>query len=256
MRLALLAILPLLITAPAYAQRARPKAPPPVVPTTATITVTDLSGAPLADVRVTLTGSIDRSGSTQTNGTVKFDGLRPGAYRLRFVKDGFVLFERELDVSTGQPPPNPSVALSPAPVSTASKASPSEDGSAPKPATPPPAPSLPPPGKPVTLAVPDFIEKNFITGSQPQKVSPVGCSGLANTLLWQIREPWENRQHSSADAMLYVIGGDGTLRLGGRDTPMEAGSFASVPRGTVYTLTRRGRNPLIVLATLAGEACP
>ena len=114
---------------------------------------------------------------------------------------------------------------------------------------------LPPPGRPVTLQVPDFIEKNFIAASQPQKVSSVGCSGLANTVLWQIREPWTDRQHDGADAMLYVIGGEGTIRLDGRDTPLEAGSFASVPRGSSYSLTRRGRNPLFVLATLAGEPC-
>ena len=107
----------------------------------------------------------------------------------------------------------------------------------------------------MSLSVPDYIEQNFIKNTEPQKMSAVGCSGLANTVLWQIREPWENRQHAGADAMLYVIGGEGTIRLDSRDTQMEAGSFASVPRGTTYSLTRRGRNPLIVLATLAGEAC-
>ena len=55
--------------------------------------------------------------------------------------------------------------------------------------------------------------------------------------------------------MLYVVGGDGTLRLAGRDIPVAAGSFAVVPRGTTYGLSRRGRNPLIVLATLSGPPC-
>jgi mannose-6-phosphate isomerase-like protein (cupin superfamily) len=119
---------------------------------------------------------------------------------------------------------------------------------------PKPAP-LPPPGKAVTLSMPDFIEKNFIGGSQPQKVSSVGCSGLANTQLWQIREPWNDREHAASDALLYVVGGEGTLRLDGRDSTLQAGTFASVPRGMNYSLTRRGRNPLIVLATIVGEAC-
>ncbi len=42
--------------------------------------------------------------------------------------------------------------------------------------------------------------------------------------------------------MLYVVGGDGTLRLDGRDVQVAAGSFAVVPRGTDYGFTRRGRN--------------
>ena len=246
MKLALLAMLPLLLSASAdvAAQRARTPAPASGSAVT-TVTVTDLSGTPLDDVRVNLTGALDRSGSTQTNGTVRFDSLRPGTYRLRFDKEGYVLFEREIEVRAGTPAPNPSVALTPAP-----KAPPS-----PPPAETPKSTALPPPGRPLTLGVPDYIERNFISNNQPQKVSTVGCSGLASTVLWQIREPWDNRQHAGADAMLYVIGGEGTVRLEGRDTPVEAGSFAQVPRGTSYTLTRRGRNPLIILATLAGEPC-
>jgi mannose-6-phosphate isomerase-like protein (cupin superfamily) len=247
MKLALLATLPLLLAMPANTAAQRPRAATPAAgsSTATTITVTDLSGAPIADVRVNLTGALDRSGSTQTNGTVRFDSLRPGTYRLRFAKEGYVLLEREIEIRAGQAAPNPSVALTPAPAAAAP----------PAPET-PKAATLPPPGKPLTLGMPDYIERNYITNTQPQKVSTVGCSGLASTVLWQIREPWENRQHADADAMLYVIGGEGALRLDGRDTPVQAGSFAQVPRGTSYSLTRRGRNPLILLATLAGEACP
>ena len=261
MKLAAIAMLPLLFANPLAAAQAPtqpPTQPPKPAPTqrprpttasapaTVTITVTDQAGAPLPEVRVNLTGSIDRSGSTQSDGTIRFDGLRPGTYRLRFTKDGFITFEREVELRAGQPAPAPSVALAAAPP-------------APKPPPPPPEEpkraALPPPGKPMALSVPDFIEKNFITNSQPQKVTAVGCSGLASTVLWQIREPWTDRQHAGADALLYVVGGEGTLRLDGRDVSMMAGSFASVPRGMSYNLTRRGRNPLIVLATLAGEPC-
>jgi mannose-6-phosphate isomerase-like protein (cupin superfamily) len=249
MKLALLATLPLILSAStlaiAQAPRKSATAPPAAAPTTATITVTDLSGAPLADVRVVLTGSLDRSGSTQSNGTVRFDGLRAGTYRLRFEKPGFVQFEREIDVRAGQPAPTPSVALSPA--------------AAPPP---PPAPeppktaALPPPGKAVTVNLPDYIERNLITATQPQKVSALSCSGLGNTVLWQVREPWENRQHEKADAMLYIVAGEGTLRLGSADVTVVAGSFTQVPRGTTYSVTRRSRTPVIILATLVGEACP
>jgi hypothetical protein len=246
MRTAVLATLPLILALPvtlAAQQRARPGAPQ-AAPTTTTITVTDLAGAPLADVRVTLTGGLDRSGTTQRDGTVKFDGLRPGIYRLRFTNDEFTTFEKELEIRAGQPAPTPSVALTPAPAP-------------PKPPPPPepPKPAPLPPGKPMTLSVLDLIERNLITNTQPQKVSPVGCNGVANTVLWQIREPWTDRQHDAADAQIYVVAGEGTLRLDNRDTALSAGGFASVPRGTSYTLTRRGRNPLIILATLAGEPC-
>lgn len=226
--------------------RPRAAVPSPTATTTVTLTVTDRSGAPIVDVHVILTGGLDRSGSTQTNGTVKFDGLRPGVFRLRLSKEEFMTLEREFEWRAGQPAPNLSVTLSPAPKAAAPPA-------APEPAKKPAA--MPPPGKPMSVSLPDFIEKNYITNSQPQKVSPVACSGVAQNVLWQIREPWENRQHPGTDVMLYVIGGEGTLRLDGRDISMQAGHFASVPRGATYSLLRRGRNPLIVLATIVGEPC-
>lgn len=244
MKLALLAMLPLVLTAPAAAAQA-PRAAAQGA-TTAVVTVTDLSGAPLADVRVTLTGSLDRSGSTAASGTVRFDSLRPGTYRLRFDKEGYVLFEREIEIRAKQAAPNLSVALAPA-----------EKPAAPPPPAPKPAgpAALPPPGKALTVNVPDFIERNFIGTTQPQKVSDIGCSGLSRTVLWQVREPWDKRVHDATDAMLYVVGGEGTIRLGTSDIGVQAGSFTQVPRGTTYAITRRGRNPIIILATLVGEPC-
>jgi len=119
----------------------------------------------------------------------------------------------------------------------------------------PAAPVLPPPGAPKTVSLPDFIEKNFISGREPQKESLIGCSGVGQAVLWQIREPWNGRQHTAADGMIYVIGGDGRLRLGEREFTVAAGAFAVVPRGTTYNLSRSGRNPLVVLAVLAGAPC-
>jgi mannose-6-phosphate isomerase-like protein (cupin superfamily) len=105
------------------------------------------------------------------------------------------------------------------------------------------------------MALPDYIERNFISNREGHKESLIGCSGVGQSLVWQVRQAWTDREHPSADAMLYVIGGEGTLRLDGRDTALGAGSFAVVPRGTSYGFTPRGRNPLIVLATLAGAPC-
>jgi homogentisate 1,2-dioxygenase len=106
-----------------------------------------------------------------------------------------------------------------------------------------------------SMSLPDFIEKNFITAREPQKENLIGCSGVGQALLWQIREPWTGRQHDGADGMVYIVGGDGRLKLGEREVTISAGAFAVVPRGTTYSLSRSGRNPLIVLAVLAGAPC-
>ena len=43
--------------------------------------------------------------------------------------------------------------------------------------------------------------------------------------------------------------------MNGRDIALGAGSFVSIPRGTAHALARRGRRPLIMLATLSGTPC-
>ncbi len=233
---------------PTQAKPAAPRQRAAAAPTVVlTITVTSLAGEPLEGVTVTALGPVERQAQTIPNGTVRLPGLRAGTYRLRFEYEGFHTFEKEVSWRTGQPPPL-EVALSPAPPP-------------PPPPEPPPAPepdvsfTLPPPSSPKTMTLPDYIERNFIGPRDAQKEDLVGCSGVGQAMVWQVREPWTDREHESADAMLYVIGGEGSLRMDGRDTSLGAGSFAVVPRGTTYSLSRRGRNPLIVLSFLAGAPC-
>ena len=200
-------------------------------------------------VTVHVMGPVDREVQSPASGPTRIDGLRAGTYRVRFTHERFITFEKEIVWRAGTAAPELSITLNAAP--------------APPPPPPAPAPApvvsatpkLPPPGAPKTVSLPDYIEKNFITNREPQKESLVGCSGVGQAMLWQIREPWNGRQHESADGMLYVVGGDGGLKLGDREFTMSAGAFIVVPRGTSYSLSRKGRNPLIVLAVLAGAPC-
>jgi mannose-6-phosphate isomerase-like protein (cupin superfamily) len=231
-------------------QPARPRAAAPApAGTTLTLTVTDSVGAVLEGVTVTLVGNADRQGTTTSEGRLRLLNVPAGTHRVRFSHEGFYTFDKELVWRAGQPAPTMTVTLNAAPPPPA-----------PPPPPPPPAPkapemTLPPPSTPKTMALPDYIEKNFISNKEGQKENLVGCSGLGQSIVWQVRQAWADRSHPSADAMLYIIGGEGSLRMDGRDTVLGAGSFAVVPRGTGYDLIPRGRNPLIVLAFLAGAPC-
>lgn len=239
-------------TPPAQPAPAQPRPRPAAAAATAvlTVSVTDASGAPIPDVKVTAKGPLDREGVTTPAGQVRMMGLRPGTYRLRFDKDGYISFEKEVTWRAGTPPPVADATLTAAPPPPPPPPAPEP----PKPAAPEFVPDLPA-GKPSTLSLLDYIERNFIATKEPQKESLIGCSAGAQSWLWQVRDPWQGRKHEAAEAMLYIVGGDGTLRIDGRDVQVAAGSFAVVPRGTEYGFTRRGRNPLIVLATLSGPPC-
>jgi hypothetical protein len=235
---------------PAPATQA-PKPRPTSGATTALLFITDNNGSPLEDVTVSVLGPVDREVKSPASGPTRITGLRAGTYRLRFTRDGFITFERELTWRAGTAAPEVSITLNPAPAPPPPPAEP--EPVAPKPE--PMATRLPPPGAPKTMPLIDFIEKNLISAREPQKQSVLGCSGVAQALLWQIRDPWTGRQHDASDGMVYVIAGEGALRLGDRDVKVTNGSFAVVPRGTSYSFTRSGRNPLIVLAVLAGAPC-
>jgi len=74
-----------------------------------------------------------------------------------------------------------------------------------------------------------------------------------------VRDTIPEKARPDADETIFVIAGEGTLRLGNQDIQLTAkdGTFAVVPRGTVRGLTRtgKGKNPLIVLSIVSGPPC-
>jgi hypothetical protein len=191
---------------------------------------------------------VEREETTNASGVAKLVNLRAGTYRVRFEAEGFVTFEREVVVpATGRPAPI-EVALDPAP----EPPKPEPSVQAPPAA---PADANRPVGAPATLDVTTFIEKNFIGRSEPQKISVLGCTGYATTRLLQVREPLADRLHADADETLFVVAGEATVSMGGREQSLEPNGLVVVPRGTVHTITRRGRNPAILLSVVSGPPC-
>lgn len=233
-------------TAPARrstTQRARASA----ATSTLEITVADPGGLPVQDVTVTATGPLDRQGTTLASGLVRFLNMRGGEYRLRFAHPRFVLLERDIAIRPGQPM---SIDV------TLSRASQEpEEPETPETPPPAPAPASAPAGEPRSVAVVDFVERNFISGRDPIKEDQLGCTASAKTTLMQVRDPLPERALADADEVIYVVAGEGTLRLGNRDVPLAATTLAVVPRGTVRGVTRKGRNPLIFVSVLSGPAC-
>jgi mannose-6-phosphate isomerase-like protein (cupin superfamily) len=208
-----------------------------------TVQVTNTFGQALDSVRVTAAGPVARDGTTDQGGLVRFAGMRPGEYRLHLEKEGLITLEKDVTLVAGK-----SIAID------------ATLTDAPKPPAPPPAPEptagpTGPPGEPRVLSISDFLDKNLIGGREPMKQSVLGCSGVQRSVLLQVREPVAETTDDQLDQTLYVVAGQGTIRLGGRESPLVAATFAVIPRGTPYSLTRRGNNPLIVLLSRANESC-
>jgi mannose-6-phosphate isomerase-like protein (cupin superfamily) len=211
------------------------------------LAVTDLAGEAAANVHVVLTGPVSREGTTGRDGGLRFQTLRAGTYRLRFESPEFITFEREVAVKTG-PTVEVEVSLArvpekPAPPPSPTPAPPVAQEAASVVANPNAAVAL--------LSLPDWIEKNLIGRSDPQRETVVGRAPAATARVVQVREPIKDRVRSDADEMLYVIAGEGMLRANGREYDIDAGSLVVIPRGVSYSLERRGRNPLVALSMTA-----
>jgi mannose-6-phosphate isomerase-like protein (cupin superfamily) len=229
-------------TTPAKPQGSQPQTPRrPAGNVTFAILVTDASGGPISDVKITLSGPASRDVRTE-RGRAVFEGLPSGAYHMKFEKDGFITAERDV-TGRGAAPIDVKVALD----------------EEPKP-VPPVEPVKPPPPpvvsdvQPVAIDMPSFIEKNFV-GRAAGKTSPLACATGGEATLIQLHEPVAEHTHADADEFLYVIAGEGTARTGSSTQPLRAGVFMLVPRGVPHTLTASGRSPLVVISIKSGERC-
>jgi len=207
------------------------------------VVVTDASGAPINDAKVTLTGPAERTARTEA-GRLAFENLPAGSYRFRFDKDGYISLEREL-TARGSAPIDVKVALTAAPPP-------------PKPIEPVKAPAPPAEhtidAKPMGLDLPTYIKNNYV-GRAPGRASGLSCTtgGAANLL--QINDPIKQHTHGDSDEFLYVIAGEGNAQIGTSDAePMSAGMFLVVPRGMAHSFTAT-KKPLVVLSILAGDKC-
>ena len=210
------------------------------------VTVTNTQGATLPGVHVGVLGASDRSGDTNASGQISFTGMQAGTYRVRFSGDRVVAFEKEIVLRAGR--------TADIDITLNAAALPPEPPPPAEPVAPPPPP-VGPAGEPRTLSIVDLIERELISNNQPRRDTLVSCSGNTRSTLVQLNQDQPQRLYDTADVTYYVIAGEGAVRMNGGDTALGAGSFVSIPRGTAHALVRRGRRPLIVLATLSGTPC-
>ena len=212
------------------------------------LTVTDAGGGVIPGVIVDVTGPMTRNGLTDAAGQISFPGLPAGTYRLRFSGDAVTAFEREVTLRAGQVS-RLDIKLSPAAASGEAPPPP------PTPPPPTPAPSVGPRGEPHVVSRIDLVERDLIDSKTPRKDTLVACSGNTRSMLVQLNEPQAKRVYDGAEALYYVIAGEGSINLDGRDLALGAGVYAALPRGAAHTIARKGRRPLILLAVLSGEPC-
>jgi mannose-6-phosphate isomerase-like protein (cupin superfamily) len=212
------------------------------------ITVTDMRGATIPNVHVEMSGPTNRMGETDNSGQLSFPGLQAGTYRLRFSGEPVTSFEREVTLRAGQIA-DLDVTLSAAP--------PKPEAPAPTPAPPaaPAAPLVGPSGQPQVTSLYDLAEKE-LRAKQPRRELLVSCSGnTRSTIVFIGSQEQPQRIYEDAEVSYYVLGGEATFRVGGKDAALQAGGYVAIPRGTPFSIARRGNRALSLLSVLSGSPC-
>lgn len=209
--------------------------------------VTTSAGMTIPGATVKAEGPVSRQATTGADGHVIFQNVTAGTYRFRIEHDSFVTLEKEVVVFGGSRTAT-QAALTPGAKPAAAPASP--------PPAPTPAPAAPPltPGQPRIISLTDLAEQ-LLRGQEPIAERALGCSGATSSRLIRVRESLEAHTHADADELLYIVAGDATLKLGDKEQNIAPGWFSIVPRGMSHSLTRRGRNPVLILSAMSGPPC-
>ena len=212
------------------------------------MTVVTESGGTLQGAAVSLRGAVDRQALAGADGVATLLNIPPGTYRTRISRDGYVTFEKEVTVRAG-------VRSTAEAALTAAPAAPPPPPPAPK-ETPKPSPSEPrgPVGAAKVLSLTDLAEQ-MLRDQAPLVEREIGCSVATASQLVLIRETLASHSHADADEMVYLVAGDATLKIGDKDTPISAGWFGIVPRGSTHSIAKRGRNAPIILSIRSGQPC-
>ena len=71
----------------------------------------------------------------------------------------------------------------------------------------------------------------------------------------QLNEEMPQRLYENADAVYYVLGGEGSVTIDGKMSSIATYGLVSIPRGTLHAFDRRGKRSLVLLSVLSGEPC-
>jgi mannose-6-phosphate isomerase-like protein (cupin superfamily) len=109
--------------------------------------------------------------------------------------------------------------------------------------------------QPQTVSIVALVERELISKNEPRSETLIACSGNTRTTLVQLNQDQPRRLYDAAEMTYYVIAGEGALQMGDRETAIAPGSLVALPRGTGHGMLRKGKRPLILLATLSGSPC-
>lgn len=96
-----------------------------------------------------------------------------------------------------------------------------------------------------------LLERNPLAAGENIKALPLQAGEHSSVTLVQIRDREPPHRHTRYDIMVTLVRGKGTLHIGDRALPMQAGDSSFITKGTPHYFVNAGAEPAAALVTFA-----
>lgn len=111
-------------------------------------------------------------------------------------------------------------------------------------------------GKYNTKQLEQLLEQNKPAQNENIKVVPLSRNARSSTVLVQVRDREPLHRHSDSDITVFMLRGEGDMRLGKETRPVKAGDVIHIERGAVHAYINRGPEPAAALVVYSPAPGP
>lgn len=111
-------------------------------------------------------------------------------------------------------------------------------------------------GKYDTKQLEQLLEQNQPAPNENIKVVPLFRNARSSNLLVQVRDREPLHRHIDSDITVFLLRGEGDMRIGMETRPVKAGDVIHIERGVIHAYINRGTEPAAALVVYSPAPGP
>ena len=111
-------------------------------------------------------------------------------------------------------------------------------------------------GKYATKQLEQLLEQNQPAPNENIKVVPLFRNARSSNILVQVRDREPLHRHVDSDITVFLLRGEGDMRLGKETRPVKAGDVIHIERGVIHAYINRGPEPAAALVVYSPAPGP
>ena len=107
-----------------------------------------------------------------------------------------------------------------------------------------------------TKQLEQLLEQNKPAANENIKVVPLFRNARSSNLLVQVRDREPLHRHIDSDITVFLLRGEGDMRIGKETRPVKAGDVIHIERGVIHAYINRGTEPAAALVVYSPAPGP